>query len=123
MKTYECPGCGNIITESEPCCKYCGNANPNYVAPKSTFGERFFSQQTTSTPVGSSTASPIVQAEGGSFFLGFILGIFLNWIGILIAAVAIKKKKTTKGSIFGFASAVIFFIILYSVIFANVTRY
>ena len=118
MKTFECPGCGNIITESEQCCKYCGNANPNFVTPKSTVTSRLFSQQTASTPVGSPTANPVTQEDGGSFFLGLILGLFLNWIGILVALLAIRKKRTTKGSIVGFASEVVLIIIIYIIVFS-----
>lgn len=123
MKTIECPGCGNIMTENEPSCKYCGNANPNYVAPKSTFGGRLFSQETTSSPASTSTTSPVAQTEGGSFFLGLILGLFLNWVGVLIAAVAIRKKKSTIGSIVGFCSIIVLGIIIYAIIFATAIRY
>jgi hypothetical protein len=29
-KTVECMSCGNILTNSEKLCKYCGSSNPNY---------------------------------------------------------------------------------------------
>ena len=33
MASFECPGCGNFVQDSEKYCPYCGNPNPNYVEP------------------------------------------------------------------------------------------
>ncbi|MCR4698393.1 MAG: hypothetical protein K5762_03400, partial [Bacilli bacterium] len=37
MANFECPNCGNIVPESDRCCKYCGTANPNFSNPKKGF--------------------------------------------------------------------------------------
>ena len=48
-----------------------------------------------------------VNSDEGSYILGVILVIFLNWIGLIIAVV-MRKRKTTKGAIIAFIVYIVF---------------
>ena len=80
MQTYECPGCGNIITEGEECCKYCGNANPIYVTPRRSF---FTPTPTSDTTANPQASVPVVPRKKFSGLLFIILLIFF-WPGAII---------------------------------------
>ena len=66
---------------------------------------------------------PIYVQDEGSTGLGIVLGIFLTWIGIIIAYI-IGKKNTIKGSWIGllirvgiYFAALLFYLIFYLGIF------
>ena len=88
MQTYECPGCGNIITEGEACCKYCGNANPIYVAPRKPL---FTSNPVEDTTTTSQTS---VTKPGKRFSIViFIILLIFFWPAALIYAIATAIKQ------------------------------
>ena len=89
MKEYECPGCGNIVPNTEKCCKYCGNNNPNYEAPKprTVFGDAFGASQ---APAATTPSAPEKQRFS---VLVFLLLLIFFWPGAIIYAVLYYAKK------------------------------
>ncbi len=94
MNTYECPGCGNTLTENDETCKYCGGKNPIYIGPKK--------KPTTYVQAYDEKGEKVVKNPNDSFGLGFLLGLVASWIGIILTAVIFKGKKAIKGSITSF---------------------
>ena len=92
MKEYECPGCGNIVPDTDKCCKYCGSNNPNYVKPisKIIFGDTPSSSSTSSS---ASTSSYDVESKK-KFSVGiFILLLIFCWPGAIIYLIFFYSKK------------------------------
>ncbi|MCR4698313.1 MAG: zinc ribbon domain-containing protein [Bacilli bacterium] len=76
MANFECPNCGNIVPESDRCCKYCGTANPNFSNPKkgfnnitSTLNSTFRSSNNSSSSSSASSAKSKKQFSVGIFVL------------------------------------------------------
>ncbi len=88
MNSYECPGCGYVMSEKEEKCKYCGSSNPRYVAPKTSF-------IATPAPVSSqssSTSQPVKKEEKKINVLVFILLLLFFWPGALIYAIVCAAR-------------------------------
>ena len=91
MKDYECPGCGNIVPDTDKCCKYCGSNNPNYVKPisKIIFGDSSSSSSSSNT---SSSANEVLSKK--KFSVGiFILLLIFCWPGAIIYLIFCYSKK------------------------------
>ena len=93
MKTFECPSCGNTLTEKDVNCKYCGSANPIYNGPIVQTKPNQYLQSPSLKKSGSKTN------EINSIPLGFFAGLILGWIGLIISIFALKGKKTIKASV------------------------
>ena len=92
MKEYECPGCGNIVPDTDKCCKYCGSNNPNYVKPfsKIIFGDNSSSSSSST----SSSAHELDEPSKRKFSVGiFILLLIFCWPGALIYLIFCYSKK------------------------------
>ena len=74
---------------------------------------------THSTPTFKFTANnEYVNTDEGSYLIGVILVLFLNWIG-LIVAIVMRKRKTTKAAIITFAISIVLSIALYAILIAT----
>lgn len=126
MALVHCPECGTEVSDSARTCPKCGyplkpqvtpNAQPapTYVQPQPTYvqPQPIYVQQP------QPTYAPTTNA--GSMGLGFALGFFLSWVGLLIAYLT-HAPLTKKGAIRGFITeiilgvivSVIYFILIYS---------
>ena len=140
MAYYTCPNCGSTYELREgmdycPACREKINAYGKSDVVDSPFtksdtkdGQGFTLDtkvsdiQSTAThqryygPAGGLDDS--VSGGEGAIWIGLLLGIFLSWIGLIIAAV-MKKKKTLIGAIIGFVIVVVADIVLYIILFRN----
>ena len=90
MANFECPNCGNIVPASDKCCKYCGTANPNYVAPVKS--QSFLSglSNTLNSTVNkpsehSNSSSSVSNKPKKKFSVGiFILLLIIFWPAAII---------------------------------------
>lgn len=88
MASHECRGCGNMMSEKEEKCKYCGSSNPNYVAPKFSI----FSSPATQN--SSTDVEPVEESSGKKMSVGiFILLLIFCWPGAIIYLIVCTMKK------------------------------
>lgn len=89
MANFECPNCGNIVPASDKCCKYCGTANPNYVAPVKS--QSFLSglsntlNSTANKASENSNTSSVSNKPKKKFSVGlFVLLLIICWPAAII---------------------------------------
>ena len=96
----KCPKCSEIIPANSNRCFYCG-----YVVTEED-RDAYINEmiknpvETSEVPDFENDYEPIAIPRG-SYFLGFILGMFLNIIGVIIA-IATRGRRTKFGSGIGF---------------------
>lgn len=96
----KCPKCSETIPANSNRCIYCG-----YVVTKEDRDD-FINEmikhpvETSEVPDFENDYEPIPVSRG-SYFLGVVLGLFLNLLGVVIA-IATKGRRTKVGSGIGF---------------------
>lgn len=95
MANFECPNCGNIVPASDKCCKYCGTANPNYVAPVKS--QSFLSglSNTLNSTVNKTSENTNTSSVSNKPKKKFSVGIFILLLIICWPAAIIYLLVTT----------------------------
>ena len=112
MAYYTCPKCKSTFSLREGMDKCPACLTPISDDIKSEFSD----MESTPSKDGEASVAPkfedlsfkpidaseqMVNVDEGSYIIGAVLGLFLNWIGLIIALV-MKKKKTIRGALIAF---------------------
>lgn len=114
MNSFECPNCGNLMSEVEEKCRYCGTANPKFSPTKRIInnvstGSSIRSNSSNSNSSGYSSKSRIACGLLQIFFGGLGVGRFYSGHnGIAIAQLLLSIFTFGfVGSIWGFIDGII----------------
>ena len=93
METYECRGCGYVMSSNEKVCKYCGSPNPIYSGSLKTTNTSITASK---APISnnSTTTNPPAKKNNKMDVGLFILLLIFFWPGALIYAIvcAVRDK-------------------------------
>jgi len=76
MNNYECPNCGNLMSEVEEKCRYCGTTNPKFSPTK-----RIINNVSTGSSSSNSSNSSAVYSSKSRIACG-LLQIFFGGLGV-----------------------------------------
>lgn len=81
---HECRSCGATLAKSDSVCKYCGNNNPNYSRPVSSFFSSSSESSTTSDKTYSSSKPSGINSNKNINWVLFVLLLIFFWPAAIV---------------------------------------